>query len=63
VYQFVFSLLAAVRDFFSTRRDTTLEVLAFHQQVAVLKRRRPRPPLYSFDLLFWTIPHKLTPLT
>jgi hypothetical protein len=39
---------------FRTRRDTALEVLALRQQVAVLKRKRPRPPLNSFDRLFWT---------
>jgi len=27
-------------------------VLALRQQVAVLKRKRPRPPLNSFDRLF-----------
>jgi hypothetical protein len=45
VFEFVFSLLAAVRVFLSSRRDTALEVLALRQQVAVLKRKRPRPPL------------------
>ena len=59
--QFVFSLLAAVRVFFSTRRDTALEVLALRQQVAVLKRKRPRPPLNSFDRLFWTTLRRLCP--
>jgi hypothetical protein len=49
VFQFVCSLLAAVRVFFSTRKDTALEVLALRQQVAVLKRKRPHPPLNSFD--------------
>jgi hypothetical protein len=35
--------LAALRVFFSRRGDTALEVLALRQQVAVLKRKRPRP--------------------
>jgi hypothetical protein len=34
--------------------DTAREVLALRQQVAVLKRRRPRPVLNSLDRPFWT---------
>ena len=49
--EFVFSILAAVRVFFSTRRDTALEVLALRQQLAVLKRKRPRPPVNCVDRL------------
>jgi putative transposase len=52
VVEFVFSILAAVRVFFSTRRDTALEVLALRQQLAVLKRKRPRPPVNCVDRLF-----------
>ena len=48
------SLLAAVRVFFRSRTDTAIEVLALRQQVAVLKRKRPRPTLNSLDRLFWT---------
>src|SRR5437867_9843466 len=48
------TLLAAVRVFFRSRSDTALEILALRQQVAVLKRKRPRPSLNSFDRLFWT---------
>ena len=51
---FVLSLLAAVRVFFRSRGDTALEVLALRQQVAVLKRKRPRPRLGRLDRLFWT---------
>ena len=32
-----------------------VEILALRQQVAVLKRRRPKPPLHPLDRLFWTI--------
>jgi len=42
-----------VRVFFRSRRDTALEVLALRQQVAVLKRKRPRPGLNPWDRLFW----------
>jgi putative transposase len=54
VLEFTVALLAAVRVFFHSRQDTAIEILAFRQQVAVLKRRRPRPKLNIFDRLFWT---------
>ncbi|MBE0658685.1 MAG: helix-turn-helix domain-containing protein, partial [Bryobacteraceae bacterium] len=54
VFQFGLSLLAAIRVFFRSRGDTALEVLALRQQVAVLNRKRPRPPLNSLDRLFWS---------
>ena len=54
MFEFILSLLAVVRVFLRTRRDTAIEVLALRQQVAVLKRKRPRPELNSWDRLFWT---------
>ena len=51
---FVLALLAAVRVFVRSHGDTALEVLALRQQVAVLKRKRPRPCLGRLDRLFWT---------
>lgn len=54
MFHFILSILAAIRIFFSARGDTAIEVLALRQQVAVLKRKRPRPPLNSLDRLFWT---------
>ena len=48
------SFFVAIRVFFRSRSDTALEVLALRQQVAVLKRKRPRPKLNSWDRLFWT---------
>ena len=50
---FVLALIAAARVFFQSRTDLAVEVLALRQQVAVLKRRRPRPPLGPLDRLFW----------
>jgi transposase InsO family protein len=47
-------VLGALRVFFRSRSDTALEILALRQQVAVLKRQRPRPPLNSSDRFFWT---------
>jgi putative transposase len=54
VLRFIFALLAAIRVFFRSRGDTALEILALRQQVAVLKRKRPRPLLSPWDRLFWT---------
>jgi hypothetical protein len=52
--ELILALPAALRVFLRSRGDTALEVLAFRQQVTVLKRKRPRPPSNSFDRLFWT---------
>ena len=46
--------LAAIRPFFRSGMDTSLEILALRQQVAVLKRKRPRPSLNRLDRFFWT---------
>ena len=48
------AVLAAVRVFFRSRAQASLEALALRQQVAVLKRQRPRPTLTRFDRVFWT---------
>jgi hypothetical protein len=50
----ILSFIAGVTAFFRSRSDTALEVLALRQQLAVLKRKRPRPVLNSLDRLFWT---------
>ncbi len=52
--EIIVSFLIAIRVFFRSRSDTALEILALRQQVAVLKRKRPRPKLNSVDRLFWT---------
>jgi putative transposase len=54
VLEFILALVAAVRAFVRSRHDTALEILALRQQVAVLKRKRPRPRLNPLDRLFWT---------
>jgi putative transposase len=48
------TLVAALRAFFVGRTQLALEILALRQQVAVLKRKRPRPALNPMDRLFWT---------
>ena len=59
--EFILSILAVMRVFLRSRGDTALEVLALRQQVAVLKRKRPRRTLNFFcrffriaPRLFWT---------
>jgi hypothetical protein len=59
VLECVLSILAAVLVFFHRRGDTALEILALRQQVAVLERKRPRPPLTALDRLFWTALRKV----
>jgi len=54
VLESILSVLVAIGVFFRRRTDTAMEVLALRQQVAVLKRKRPRPTLNSVDRLFWT---------
>ena len=54
VIDFILSMLAVIRVFFRSRGDTALEILALRQQVAVLKRKRPRPRLNAIDRLLWT---------
>ena len=49
--EFILSLLAVVRVFCQSRSDTAIEVLALRQQVAVLKRKRPRRVLNAWDRL------------
>ena len=52
------SLIAVVtyiRAFFLTRHRLALEVAALRHQLAVFKRRQPRPRLGRMDRLFWTM--------
>jgi hypothetical protein len=49
----ILSILAVIRVFFRSRGDTAMEILALRQQLAALKRKRPRPRLNSLDRLFW----------
>src|SRR5260221_8549884 len=52
--EFLFSVLAALRVFVRSRSNIALEVHALRQQVALLKRQRPRPTLTRLDRSFWT---------
>lgn len=61
VCEFIGVLLAAVRVFFRSRQDTAIEILALRQQVAELRRKRPRPKLNAFDRLYWTTLRRMWP--
>ena len=52
---FVWAMLAGMGAFFRSRSDLALEILALRQQVAVLKRKRPRPSVNLSDRLFWVL--------
>ena len=56
--ELILSCLAALRAFLQTRGDSALEILALRQQLAVLKRKRPRPQLNRLDRIFWTALHQ-----
>ena len=58
---FILAILAAFWVFFASRLETSLEVLALHQQLAVFKRKRPRPSINRFDRFFRTILRALWP--
>src|SRR5262245_48102929 len=60
MHELVLSILSAMRVFFQDRADVALEVLALRQQLAVLKRKRPRPPLNVLDRTVFTIPWERT---
>ena len=55
VFDLLLALLAAVCGFFRRRADTLLEILALRQQLAVLKRKRPRPAVNRLDRAFWIL--------
>jgi putative transposase len=56
---FILNVVAVVRVFVVFRTNLALEILALRQQVAVLKRKRPRPKLNCLDRLFWTLLRRL----
>ena len=48
------ALLAYIRAFWLPRHKLALETAALRQQLAVFKRKQPRPRLCRADRLFWT---------
>ncbi len=51
-------LIGVILRLFRARRTLLLENLALRQQLAALKRRRPRPRLTIFDRVFWVLARK-----
>ncbi len=51
----MFALLAYLSAFLRTRHDLGLEILALRQQLAVVKRKHPRPRLRTLDHWFWLV--------
>ena len=54
-------LLSVFREIFVGRAALHTEILALRQQIAVLKRKRPRPSLRMADRVFWVILSYLWP--
>src|SRR5262249_43665494 len=48
-------LCGTLRSTVRTRRELALENLALRQQLAVWKRRQPRPRLTEMDRIFWVL--------
>ncbi len=53
MFRLVLSLFWWFRAFLRSRNSLGLEILALRQQIAVLKRKNPRPGLSPWDQLFW----------
>jgi putative transposase len=47
------------RTFFASRATLALEILALRQQLAILKRKKPKPKLRKSDRIFWAVLSKL----
>jgi putative transposase len=57
----ILTIVAVIGVSFRSRTDIALEILALRQQVAVLKRRQPRPTIHLLDRFFWTTLRHLWP--
>src|SRR3954464_12248750 len=51
----IYAMLVYLRAFLIARHPLALEAVALRQQLAVYKRRQPRPKLNGFDRLFWVV--------
>ena len=49
----IFALFQSLGFLFHSRADLLMEIMILRQQVAVLKKEKPRPKLTGFDRLFW----------
>jgi hypothetical protein len=57
----VLAVIAYCHSFLIGRHRLGLEVAALHQQLAVLKRKQPRPHLCDLDRAFWVALRRLWP--
>jgi len=55
VAQIMDMLFSLVRSLCGSKADLAMEVLALRQQLAVFKRKNPRPHLDPLDRLFWSV--------
>src|SRR6266478_6926654 len=55
MFRFIGLCLGTLVRLLRARRSLLLENLALRQQLAVLKRRHPRPRLGLLDKLFWVV--------
>jgi hypothetical protein len=55
MFSLLFLCMGALIRLFRNRGNLVLENLVLRQQLAVLKRRHPRPSLGFFDKLFWVV--------
>src|SRR5882762_9074994 len=55
MFDFFRFCLGSLSRCFHSRQNILLENLALRQQLAVLKRRHPRPKLSPLDKLFWAL--------
>src|SRR3954451_24983738 len=55
----LFAMLAYLRAFLIARHRLAIEAVALRQQLAVYKRKQPRPKLNRFDRLFWVIVRRI----
>src|SRR3954451_797000 len=55
----LFAMLAYLRAFLVARHRLALEAVALRQQLAVYKRKQPRPKLNRFDRLFWVFVRRI----
>src|ERR1039457_5594748 len=55
MFRMIWLFVATTFRCFTTRRTLFLENLVLRQQLAVLKRKHPKPRLDAFDKLFWIL--------
>src|ERR1035438_9461073 len=55
------AVVAYLRAFLLRRHNLALEAAALRQQLAVFKRKQPRPKLDRLDRLFWIVLRRLWP--